>query len=248
MSSHAKPQDRVIVALDVPTAREALELVRELGDSVSFYKVGLELVMAGGLEGLVARLSEQKKRVFVDMKLPNDIPETVRRAVAIAAQLEAAFLTLSSSATTQTIRAAIDGRGQRPDPKLLFVPFLSSLDRGDFVEMTGKDAGGFEEYLKSRVAAARGAGVDGFIVSGPEIGLLRRQYPDVLLVSPGIRPEGSATDDHKRSCTPAEAIALGADYIVVGRPIRNAPDRRAAARGIVDEVARAAGQASARTA
>jgi orotidine-5'-phosphate decarboxylase len=179
-------------------------------------------------------------RVFVDLKLPSDIPETVKRVVHLAATMDVEFLTLSNSATPGTIRAALDGRGERSHPRLLYVPFLSSWDRSDFTAMTGKPGADFESYLEERTDAATVAGADGFIVSGPEIRLLRAKYPGTVLVSPGIRPAGSSTDDHKRSCTPAEAIRLGADYIVVGRPIRDAENRRDAARRIVDEVVEAA--------
>jgi orotidine-5'-phosphate decarboxylase len=180
------------------------------------------------------------KRVFVDLKLPNDIPETVKRAVGVAAQHGVTFLTLSNSVTEETIRAAALGRGERRDPKLLFVPVLSSLDRTDFAKQTGQDPAEFERFLERRTEESQRAGADGFIVSGQEIQLLRKRYPQAVLVSPGIRPAGSATDDHKRSCTPAEAIRFGADYIVVGRPIRNAPNRRDAAARIIDEIASAA--------
>lgn len=231
-----KPQDRLIVALDVPSTREALELVEQLGDTVSFYKIGLELLMAGGMETLLRQLVAGKK-VFVDLKLPSDIPETVRRVVQVAAEIGVTFLTLSNSATRTTIQTAVKGRGDRPDPKLLYVPFLSSLDRSDFTELYGEGASNFESFLENKTRLAKAHGSDGFIVSGQEIALLRKWYPDVVLVSPGIRPAGSATDDHKRSCTPAEAIELGADYIVVGRPIRNASERKAAAQSIIDEIA-----------
>jgi orotidine-5'-phosphate decarboxylase len=155
------------------------------------------------------------------------------------------FLTLSNSVSRDTIQAALAGRGGRKNPQLLFVSYLSSLDRADFVEQTGRDPSEFERHIEERTASARRAGVDGFIVSGQEIKLLRAKYPEAVLVSPGIRPAGSSLDDHKRSCTPAEAIRLGADYIVVGRPIRNAPNRRAAAQKIIDEIAADSNGASA---
>jgi orotidine-5'-phosphate decarboxylase len=231
-----EPAERIIVALDVPTVNEALRLVDELDGILSFYKVGLELLMSGGMNELLRKLSQGNKKVFVDLKMPNDIPETVKRAAVVAADFGVTFLTLSNSVTPTTIRAALDGRGQRELPKLLFVPFLSSQDRADFAAETGRSVAEFESFLEQRTDTAKASGVDGFIVSGPEIGLLRARYPEAVLVSPGIRPSGSALDDHKRSCTPAEAVQLGADYIVVGRPIRNASNRRAMAEGIVKEI------------
>jgi orotidine-5'-phosphate decarboxylase len=231
--------ERVIVALDVPSKDEALRIVDELDGVISFFKVGLELLMSGGMEDLLRKLVVGKK-VFVDLKLPSDIPETVKRVVRLAADIGVTFLTLSNSATTGTIRAALEGRGANKSPELLYVPFLSSLDRSDFAELYDEDPANFERFLEQRTESAKAAGADGFIVSGPEIQLLRSKYPNAKLVSPGIRPIGSTVDDHKRACTPAEAITLGADYIVVGRPIRNAPDRRAAAQRIVDEVSGAA--------
>lgn len=223
-------RDKVIMALDVPSPAQALALVRDLEGVITFYKLGLELLMAGGLEGLLRELSG-KHRLFVDLKLPPDIPTTVQRTVSLAADLGVELFTLSGSANAETIRAAVAGRGSRTNPKLLFVPFLSSQ---------GYDAAEgerFEDAILRKAHFASDCGVDGFIVSGQEIGLLRREFPDRLLVSPGIRPSGSKTDDHQRSCTPAEAIALGANHLVVGRPIRDAADRRAAAEEIVAEVA-----------
>jgi orotidine-5'-phosphate decarboxylase len=238
-----KPQERIIVALDVPTADEALSLVKELAGVVSFYKVGLELLMAGGLGDLLVRLV-QESRVFVDLKLPSDIPETVRRVVGLATEIGVSFLTLSHSASRETIQAAMAGRGVSANPKLLFVPALSSQDSSDVADTVGNSASEFGADLVRRATSAKAHGADGFIVSGQEIGLLRKTFPDVTLVSPGIRPAGAPKDDHKRSCTPAEAIRLGADYIVVGRPIRNAPNRRGAAKRIIDEIAEAASDAS----
>jgi orotidine-5'-phosphate decarboxylase len=193
-----KANDRLIVALDVPTSQEALDLVDELGDLVSFYKIGLELLMAGGMERLFEALAKDK-RVFVDLKLPNDIPETVQRAARVAASRGVKFLTLSNSATRETIRAAVAGRGDRTSLELLYVPVLSSLDQADFAKATGRDESSFRADLLDRATAAREAGADGFIVSGQEIGLLRKQFPGVALVSPGIRLAGSGSDDHKRS-------------------------------------------------
>jgi orotidine-5'-phosphate decarboxylase len=233
-----KPEERIIVALDVSTNEEALAIVKELKDLVSFYKVGLELLMSGGMNELLRALV-QEHSVFVDLKLPSDIPETVSRVVGLAAELGVKFITLSNSATHGSIVAALAGRGDRVDPRLLYVSFLSSLDRKDFAQQYGRPEADFVPFLRQQTASAKAFGVDGFVVSGQEIGLLRASYPKALIVSPGIRPAGIPKDDHKRTCTPAEAIALGADYIVVGRPIRNAPDRRAATQRIIDELAAA---------
>lgn len=233
------PQYRIIMALDVPSADDARRLVERLEGHISFYKLGLELLMAGGMESLLRDLKGKGYETFVDLKLPNDIPTTVRRAVELAASAGAKLLTLSNSATRETIQAAVTGRGAHSDPKLLFVPHLSSQDRSDFASLEGRGEADFERFLEERTRFAQQAGVDGFIVSGQEIGLLRSLYPSALLVSPGIRPAWAGKDDHKRSCTPAEAIRLGADYLVVGRPIRDAADPVDAARRIIDEISSA---------
>jgi orotidine-5'-phosphate decarboxylase len=238
-TSALKPHERIIVALDVPTRQEALQFVGDLRGLISFYKVGLELLMSGGMEELLQSLVREN-HVFVDLKLPGDIPETVRRVVDVAARMGVRFITLSNSVTPGTIRTAVDGRSGRPNPQLLYVSFLSSLDRSDFADQYERDESEFDSFLEERTAKAKTAGADGFIVSGQEIGLLRKRYPDALLVSPGIRPVGASSDDHKRSCTPSEAIRLGADYIVVGRPIRDASNRQDAAKRIIDEIAQAA--------
>jgi orotidine-5'-phosphate decarboxylase len=231
-----RPQDRIIVALDVPTADDALRLVEKIDGLVSFYKVGLELLVSGGMEGLLRRLVADH-RVFLDLKLPDDIPNTIKAAVRSASELGVTFLTLSHGVGPATVRAALEGRGARPSPKLLFVPWLSSLDVSDFVAQTGKPASEFHDELVRRSKAVAGLGVDGFIVSGQEIALFRQHFPSAPLVSPGIRPAWATGDDHKRACTPSEAIRLGADYIVVGRPIRSVPNPREAVQRIIDEIA-----------
>jgi orotidine-5'-phosphate decarboxylase len=233
-----KGQDRIIVALDVPTPAEAFQLIDDLEGLISFYKIGLELLLVGGLEDLLGRLAG--KQVFVDLKLPDDIPATIGNVVRFAAEKRVKFLTLSHSAGPATIRAAVQGRGSHDSPELLWVPVLSSLDQSDFAKQTGKDPSLFHDDLIRRAKWAKSTGTDGFIVSGQEIALLRAEFPQATLVSPGIRPAWVSADDHKRVCTPAEALRLGADYIVVGRPIRNAGNRdarRAAAQRIIDEIA-----------
>jgi orotidine-5'-phosphate decarboxylase len=230
------PSDRLIVALDVPSPKEALAIVDELGDSVGFYKVGLELLMSGGIAELIRTLVPGRK-VFADLKLPGDIPETIRRTVSVATDLGVTFLTLSHSAGPDAIAAAKAGRGERGDPQFLYVAFLSSQGPEEFFAQEGRPVEQFEGFFVEHCEKAKASGADGFIVSGKEIALLRRAFPDVLLVSPGIRPAGSTKDDHKRSCTPAEAIGMGADYIVVGRPITRAAKPREAAQAIVSELA-----------
>ncbi len=229
--------DRLIFALDVPTREEALRLVDELDGVVSFYKVGLELLMSGALEELLGKL--KGKRVFVDLKLPDDIGETVRRAVQVSARHQVKFITLSASVDEKTIAAAVEGRRPFPDPKILFLSFLSSLDSADYARRHQAPAEGFEAHILDRSSRALSAGCDGLIASGEAIRLLRHRFPGTIIVSPGIRPQGSTPDDHSRFTTPARAIELGADYLVVGRPIRNAPRRPEAAQAIIDEIDRA---------
>jgi orotidine-5'-phosphate decarboxylase len=239
MNPQEKPQDRIIVALDVPTHAEAMKLVDELDGLITFYKVGLELLMAGGLETLLRRLV-QEKQVFVDLKLPDDISATIQSVVRLATELKVRFLTLSYGVGPATIRAAVAGRGAQKSPELLWVPFVSSLDASDFAEQTGRDPSEFHDDLLRRCESGKKLGINGFVVSGQEIKLLRERFPEVTLVSPGIRPTWASKDDHKRVCTPAQAFQLGADYIVVGRPIRDAGNRdarRDAAKRIIDEVA-----------
>jgi orotidine-5'-phosphate decarboxylase len=226
-------RERLIVALDMPDVAQAERLIAEIGDGVSFYKVGMELAYGGGL-GLVARLAASGKQVFVDLKL-HDIPNTVERAVAQIARLGATFLTIH--AYPQTMRAAAAGR-EGSNLKLLGVSVLTSCDDADL-----KEAGyayGVSALVAKRGAQARSAGVDGLIASAAETAMLRaRLEDDFLLVIPGIRPAGADVGDQKRVATPAHAIRDGADYLVVGRPVTQASDPRAAAEAIVAEIAAA---------
>ncbi len=227
------PRDRLIVALDAPDVGEAERLIERIGDAASFYKVGLELAYGGGL-GLVGRLVSAGKQVFLDLKL-YDIPNTVERATAQAARLGARFLTVH--AYPQTMRAAVAGaKGSKM--QVLAVTVLTSCDDADL-----RDAGyrfGVAELVRRRAEQALSLGVDGLVASAAEAATLRKTVgAQMLIVTPGIRPAGAAAGDQKRVATPAEAIRAGADYLVVGRPVTQAPDPRAAARAIVAEVAAA---------
>jgi orotidine-5'-phosphate decarboxylase len=241
-----RAKDRLIVALDVPTPDEAYTLVRELEGVVSFYKVGLELLMGGGMREILTTLIKQHQ-VFVDLKLPGDISETIRRVVNLAATLGVRFLTLSASADEATVRAAVEGRGASDYPRLLFVSYLSGLDSTDFAQMTGSTESNFEQHLLARSDKAIKAGCDGLIASGTAIRLLRDRHPGAIIVSPAIRMPGEPSDDHKRLSTPEEAMKMGADYLVVGRPIRNAPDRRGAALRFIEEIERTSQRGSGRS-
>jgi orotidine-5'-phosphate decarboxylase len=227
------PRDRLIVALDAPDPAEAERLVAELGDSVRFYKIGMELAYGGGL-GLAPKFAAAGKKVFIDLKL-HDIPNTVERATAQIARLGAYFLTVH--AYPQTMRAAAAGaRGTRL--KLLAVTVLTSCDDADLAE--AGYALGVRALVARRAAQARAAGVDGLVASASEAAMLRAAVGDsLLLVTPGIRPAGADLGDQKRVATPAQAIADGADYLVVGRPVTQSPDPRAAAQQIVAEIAAA---------
>ena len=224
-------RDKLIVALDLPSVADAARMVDALGDAVTFYKVGMELTYAGGLP-FVEELTRAGKKVFLDLKL-HDIPNTVARATEQVAGLGATFLTIH--AYPQTMRAAAEAaRGS--GLKLLAVTVMTSYDDADLA--AAGYALGVKDLVARRAAQAREAGVDGLILSPEEVAALRALLgPGMLLVTPGVRPAGAAVGDQKRVMTPARAIREGADHLVVGRPVTQAPDPRAAAHAIVAEIA-----------
>ncbi|HEY7231900.1 MAG TPA: orotidine-5'-phosphate decarboxylase [Pseudolabrys sp.] len=228
------PRERLIVALDVPSLSAAEAMTSRLGDSVWFYKIGYQLAFAGGLP-FAGQLIASGKQVFLDLKL-HDIGNTVARGVESVAQLGATFLTVH--AYPQTMKAAVEGkRGSKL--RILAVTVLTSYDDADLA------AAGYEMNVKElaaeRAAQARDTGVDGLVCSAEEAASLRDIVgPAMVLVTPGIRPAGSGIGDQKRIMSPARAIEAGADYLVVGRPVLEAGDPKAAADAIVAEIARAA--------
>jgi orotidine-5'-phosphate decarboxylase len=228
-----EPRQRLIVALDVASVEAAQALVARLGDAVSFYKIGYQLAYAGGL-GYVPTLIGAGKRVFLDLKL-HDIGHTVAQGVKSVAKSGASFLTVH--AYPQTMKAAVDAR--EGDLRILAVTVLTSYDDADLA------AAGYDftvpELVAERAAQARDIGVDGVVCSAEEAANIRSIVGTKLkLVTPGIRPAGAEAGDQKRIMTPAAAIAAGADYLVVGRPIVAAADPKAAAQSIVAEIATAA--------
>jgi orotidine-5'-phosphate decarboxylase len=228
------PRDRLIVALDVPRVEEAKALIERLGDSVGVYKIGLELLFSGGFD-LARELAAQGRSVFIDAKLL-DIEATVERATAAIAASGAAFLTVHAL-DAKTLDAAVRGRADNK-LRLLGVTVLTNLARDDLKEQ-GVDRSP-EELAVYRAMLAQEAGFDGVVASGQEAAPLRQALgPGVLIVTPGVRPKGAERHDHARTMSPAEAIAAGADYLVVGRPITRAPDPREAAEAIVEEIASA---------
>jgi orotidine-5'-phosphate decarboxylase len=219
-------EERLIVALDVPSAAEARALAERLGDSVRFYKVGLELFSAGGYFELVQWLVARGNRVFADLKL-YDIPETVRRAVANLRGCGASFLTVHGHRSVMDAAAKEKGA-----MKILAVTVLTSFDQRDLDELGSTRS--VEDLVLSRARGAIEAGCDGVISSGLEAPRIKKEFGSKLLVvTPGIRPaEAKPSDDQKRTVDVAQAFANGADYIVVGRPVHKAPDPRAAAQAI----------------
>jgi orotidine-5'-phosphate decarboxylase len=233
VSPSLQPRDRLIVALDVPSTGEAEAIIDKLGDAVGFYKVGYQLAFERGLL-LAAALVSAGKRVFLDVKL-HDIGNTVARGVETVARLGVTFLTVH--AYPQTMRAAVEAR-TGSNLKILAVTVLTSYDDADLAE-AGYSVS-VEHLVAERAAQAHDMGVDGIVCSAEEAAPLRLIVgADMLLVTPGIRPAGAATGDQKRIMTPSRAIAGGADYLVVGRPIIEAADPKAAAEGIVAEMAAA---------
>jgi len=222
--------DRLIVALDVANAKDARALVERLGDAVCFYKVGLELFMAGGYFELVEWIGSRGAKVFVDLKF-FDVPETVRRAVANLRGRGVTFATVHGNQAMMEAAAREKG-----EVKILAVTALTSLDRGDLDDLGFScDVG---RLVLSRARRAIEAGCDGVISSGLEAQALKSEFKDrLLVVTPGIRPVENRADDQKRTVDVAQAFANGADYIVIGRPIRDAADPRAAAQAVQTTIA-----------
>jgi orotidine-5'-phosphate decarboxylase len=226
------PRDRLIVALDVSSVEAAQALVAGLGDAVSFYKIGYQLAFAGGL-AYAPKLIASGKQVFLDLKL-HDIGNTVTQGVKSVARLGATFLTVH--AYPQTMKAAVEAR--EGNLRILAVTVLTSYNDADLA------AAGYDftvpELVAERAAQARDIGVDGLVCSAEEVAKVRGIVgASFALVTPGIRPAGADAGDQKRIATPAAAIAAGADYLVVGRPIIAAADPKAAAAAIVAEIAAA---------
>jgi orotidine-5'-phosphate decarboxylase len=225
-------RERLIVALDLPSVQAAESMVSRLGEQVVFYKIGYQLAFAGGL-AFAAGLIAAGKQVFLDLKL-HDIGNTVEKGVASVAQLGATFLTVH--AYPQTMKAAVAGK-RGSALRILAVTVLTSYDDADLA------AAGYDmsvpELAAARAQQARDIGVDGLVCSAEEAAHLRGiAGPGMVLVTPGIRPAGSASGDQKRIMTPARAIEAGADYLVVGRPIVEAADPKKAAEAIVAEIER----------
>lgn len=223
--------DKMIVALDVGSVREAYAIINALGDVATFYKIGYRLAFAGGL-ALADELVREGKKVFLDLKL-HDIGNTVEEGVASLSRMNLSFLTVH--AYPQTMRGAVEGRGQSP-MGLLAVTALTSYGDVDL-----QDAGyrlAVRDLVKLRAQQARTAGIDGIVCSAAEADIVREAIGDkMVIVTPGIRPAGASSGDQKRTLTPSEAIRAGVDHMVIGRPIIRAADPRGAASAIMDEIA-----------
>jgi orotidine-5'-phosphate decarboxylase len=227
--------ERLIIALDVPSSAEAKKVVEQLGDTVAFYKLGLQLFMADGYFDLVRWLDIHGKKIFVDLKF-FDVPETVKKAVSQLQRWPAAFITVHGN--DGMLEAAVSQR--KNGMKILAVTALTSLDRADLQDLGFKCD--VKDLVLSRAKRALNLGCDGVVSSGLEAPVLRNSLGEnFLVVTPGIRPvdnnEGPKTDDQKRTTDVEEAFTNGADYIVVGRPVMEAADRRAAAAGIQERIA-----------
>ena len=233
--SNIASRDRLIVALDVPGVAAAEAMIAQLSDSVTFYKIGYQLAYAGGLP-LVRQLTDAGKKVFVDLKL-HDIGNTVTRGVESIAKLGATFLTVH--AYPQTMKAAVEGRAGS-GLKILAVTVLTSYDDDDLYAAGYRL--GVSDLVEARARQAQMLAVDGLVCSPEEAASLHKSVGrQMMLVTPGIRPAGAASGDQKRIMTPARAISAGADYLVVGRPVIEAVDPKAAADAIQAEIAQALG-------
>ena len=233
-------KDKIIVALDVPTKKEALAIVDELGDKVGAYKIGMQLYNACGPE-IIEEVTKRKGRIFLDLKF-HDIPSTVASAARVAANLGVYMFNVHACGGSTMMKAAADALKEEAAklgverPLLIAVTVLTSMNEE---ELQGEV--GISRSLNEQVAAmaklAKDCGLDGVVASAKEIKLIREACgDDFLIVTPGIRPRDAAADDQKRIKTPGEAVADGADYLVIGRPITKAADRTAAVANIVADI------------
>jgi orotidine-5'-phosphate decarboxylase len=231
-----QPRDRLIVALDVATRDEARAVVESLEGSVSFFKVGYQLFVAEGMD-IVRALVNAGKRVFLDLKM-DDIEETITLAVREIAKNTVSFLTVFGNGAT--VRAAKTGRGTAAHPKILQITALTSVSEQDLIELgfigPDKPLKTIDEYVHWRAQKSMDAECDGLIAAGSSVAALHAKYPQAIIVTPGVRPAGAGTDDHKRPTTPRAAIAAGSTYLVVGRPIRDAANPRQMADQIIDDI------------
>ncbi|MEO1499768.1 MAG: orotidine-5'-phosphate decarboxylase [Pseudomonadota bacterium] len=229
----SQSDDRLIVAIDLPNALEGLQLAERLGDAVSFYKIGLGMLTGGGLALANELKQDHGKRIFLDMKL-FDIGATIENAVRGLAQFDLDFLTVHGD--PHVVRAAKEGASGKP-MKILAVTILTSLDRDD-LDAAMMTEGDMADLVVTRAQRAFEAGADGVIASPLEAAMIRAlsEAEGKLIVTPGVRPEGSQKGDQKRIATPAQAIKDGADHIVVGRPIWAAPSPREAASAILSQI------------
>jgi orotidine-5'-phosphate decarboxylase len=236
MSDHTA-NEKLIVALDVDTRPQAIELVEKLDGCVSFFKVGLQLFVGAGF-AIVEELLHRKKEVFLDLKI-EDVPATIQRTVSNMAVAGVRFFTIGGNGPTAA--AARQGRGNNTYPKLLQITALSSWDDDDLYELTHSKDIGVNDWALKRATKIMDAGCDGLIASGDSVQLIRKKYPKgkAIIVTPGIRPKGASIDDHKRTLTPYEAIIAGSDYLVVGRPITGSDDPKKAAKEINAEIEKA---------
>jgi orotidine-5'-phosphate decarboxylase len=229
-----QPHERIIVALDSPTLASALAICDRLQGEVGLFKVGLELFSACGPESI--RWVQARGRVFLDLKL-HDIPETVGRAMAAAVKHGVDLVTVHTSGGSAMLARAVEA-AHAAGTRVVGVTALTSLDEADLAE-TGQ-RGPLPDLVASRARLAQATGCDGVVASPHEVAAIRAVCgPDLLVVTPGVRPTGAESADQKRVATPAAAVRAGADYIVVGRPITGAKDPRAAARAIAAELAEA---------
>jgi orotidine-5'-phosphate decarboxylase len=231
MTEKVNAQDRLIVALDLESAQQAREMAAALDGVVTFFKIGLTLQLAPGIEELIRDLIQSRKRVFLDYKY-YDIAATLTKAVARAVDLGVSFLTLHGS--SGCIQGAIKGRGAS-DLKLFVVTVLTNMDKSDIDEL-GYTNQTVEQLVIHRAKKALEAGCDGVIASGQEAKSIKQLAGKLLVITPGIRPDGYPEDDQKRRTTPTDAILAGADYLVIGRPITDAADPREMAQKILAEM------------
>ncbi|MEX6632896.1 orotidine-5'-phosphate decarboxylase [Hyphococcus lacteus] len=228
------PNDRLIIALDLPTVADAQKAIDAIGPAGAFYKIGYQLMPIGGLD-LAARLSGEGKKVFLDFKF-HDIGATVERGVKSVAAFGGDYLTVH--AEPDVLKGAVQGRADDPRLKILAVTVLTSLDQTSLTK-AGINIP-LEDLVLKRAEFAAEAGADGVVASAKEAAAIKARFGDALkIVTPGVRPAGSAMDDQKRVVTPANAIAAGADQLVVGRPIIANDNPAKATQSIIDEIARA---------